>query len=419
VPDNFLILHFLILHFLSTMRFIKADYIFPISTAPVKNGIVVVDETGVIGNVLDQTAQGNLPADVKIETYEGIISPGFVNAHCHLELSHLKGKIQKETGLPGFIKEINPKRNASADEITEAIAKAEDEMIANGIVAVGDICNTADTVQQKKKRRLKYYNFIEAFDLHPDRADESFEKAEKLYEEFKSNGLGASIVPHAPYTVSPKLLKRIYNHAYVHDSVISMHNQETESEDRMFKEGKGALYDTLLSLVTSYKDWKPTGFNSLASSMVHLPKCNPILLIHNTFTGREDINWAQLYSMMSWWCFCPNANLYIENRLPNFQLFIDMGCKIVVGTDSLASNDSLSILEELKTISANLNPEISNPEHVNMLLTWATLNGAKLFRFDKELGSIEKGKKPGLNLITAIGKEPFAFTEFSKVQKLA
>jgi cytosine/adenosine deaminase-related metal-dependent hydrolase len=400
------------------MRFIKADYIFPISSAPVKNGVVVVDENGIIDNVLDEAAQTELLSDVKIETYRGIICPSFVNAHCHLELSHMKGLIPKGTTLPGFIKEINKKRQSSPELIAEAIAKAEDEMIANGIVAVGDICNTTDTLAQKQKNRLKYYNFIEAFDLHPIRADESFEKAKQLCDEFKKNGQRASIVPHAPYTVSSKLLKHIHDYAYVHDSVISMHNQETESEDMMFKEGKGKLYDTLLSLVPSYKDWKPTAFNSLPSSMAHLPKCNPVLLIHNTYTRREDINWAQLYSMLTWWCFCPNANLYIENRLPDFQLFFDMSCKIVVGTDSLASNNSLSIVEELKTISSNIKYQISNIEKLDMILKWATLNGAELFRFDKDLGSIERGKKPGLNLITNISKEPFELTEFSKVEKL-
>jgi aminodeoxyfutalosine deaminase len=204
----------------------------------------------------------------------------------------------------------------------------------------------------------------------------------------------------------------------VKDSVISMHNQETASEDDMFKEGKGVLLETLQSLGELYKDWKPTGFNSLPSSVVHLPKCNAILLIHNTYTGKEDINWTQLYTMMSWWCFCPKANLFIENSLPRFQLFIDMGCRIVVGTDSYASNDSLSVLDELKTISKNFQPNVSGIDYLNMLLKWATLNGAELLGFKKELGSIEKGKKPGLNLITDIRKEPFAVTEFSKVQKL-
>src|SRR4051812_3168882 len=123
------------------MRFIKADYIFQISSPPVKNGMVVITDDGTIENVLDESALKNLPAHTNVETHSGIICPGFVNAHCHLELSHLKGAIAKEKGLPHFIKEIIPKRNATPEVIARAISKAEDEMIANGIVAVGDICN--------------------------------------------------------------------------------------------------------------------------------------------------------------------------------------------------------------------------------------------------------------------------------------
>jgi aminodeoxyfutalosine deaminase len=399
------------------MRYLKADFVFPMSTAPLENGVVAVNDGGTIDAVLDQFAQKDLPPD-KIEVYSGIICPGFVNAHCHLELSHLKGKITKGKGLPQFIRDIIPARKASAEEISAAIAKAEVEMIANGIVAVGDICNSTDTIEQKKKHRLKYYNFIEVFDLNANRADEEFDKARNLYDEFKKLNQPCAIVPHAPYTVSQKMLKHIYNHAYINDAVISIHNQETEGENAMFKERKGELIDTLSSFGNLYDEWKNTGFNSLPSAMVHLPKCNPVLLVHNTFTSAEDINWAHLYTLMSWWCFCPKANLSIENRLPDFQLFIDAACKIVVGTDSYASNDTLSVLEELKTISKNLPHHSTDIEFLNMLLKWATLNGADLLGFKKELGSIEKGKKPGLNLITEIGKEPFALTEFSNVKKL-
>jgi cytosine/adenosine deaminase-related metal-dependent hydrolase len=153
--------------------------------------------------------------------------------------------------------------------------------------------------------------------------------------------------------------------------------------------------------------------------LVHLPKCNSVLLIHNTYSTSEDINWTQLYTQMSWWGFCPKANLFIDNSLPDFQAFIDSGCKIVVGTDSYASNDSLSILEELKTICTGITPHISGIKYIDMLLKWATLNGAELLGFKNELGSIEKGKTPGLNVITDMGKEPFMFTEYAMVKRIA
>jgi cytosine/adenosine deaminase-related metal-dependent hydrolase len=137
------------------------------------------------------------------------------------------------------------------------------------------------------------------------------------------------------------------------------------------------------------------------------------LLVHNTYSTLEDINWAHLYSSVIYWCFCPNANLYIENRLPDFQTFINSACRILVGTDSYASNKSLSILEELKTISRHA-PQIK----LNMLLKWATLNGADFFGWKNELGSLQKGKSPGINLITDINTESLSLTESSSVRPL-
>ncbi len=397
------------------MHHITADYVFPISSPPIKNGVVIADEEGEIVEVLppEKYEQGDLSGNIVFEKYSGIICPGFINAHCHLELSHLKGKVSEGKTLPAFIGEVVQHREAEKEIIAAAIARAEDEMIANGIVAVGDICNTADTVFQKKKKRLHYHNFIELFDIIPANSDKEFEKGFALMKEFNETGSTSSLSPHAPYTVSPQLLKRIYEHAYLHDSILTLHNQETKSENEMFRSKSGALFEKLSTFGNLYDNWKPSGFSSLASTLVHLPKCNKTMLVHNTYSTEEDITWAHLYSSVIWWCFCGNANLYIENRLPDFQTFIDASCKILLGTDSYASNWSLSILDEMKTISKH-SPKIK----LQQLLKWATLNGANFFGWKKQLGSLEKGKRPGINLITDVNLETMALTVYSEVKPL-
>ncbi|MEK6614508.1 MAG: amidohydrolase family protein, partial [Bacteroidota bacterium] len=120
------------------MRTISADYIFPVASSPIKNGVVVVDGTGVIMEVTEDKGQGAN----EMEKHSGIIVPGFVNTHCHLELSHLKGQVTDRKGITGFISELVSKRGAfSPEQIKLSIESAEDEMIRNGIVAVGDISN--------------------------------------------------------------------------------------------------------------------------------------------------------------------------------------------------------------------------------------------------------------------------------------
>jgi cytosine/adenosine deaminase-related metal-dependent hydrolase len=102
----------------------------------------------------------------------------------------------------------------------------------------------------------------------------------------------------------------------------------------------------------------------------------------------------QLQSGHCYWVTCPNANLYIENMLPNYRNFLDTNARVCIGTDSLTSNWQLSVLEEMKTIS-----KFQSYVPFETILRWATLNGAEALGFDDEFGSFETGKKPGINLL--------------------
>jgi cytosine/adenosine deaminase-related metal-dependent hydrolase len=374
------------------MKKISADYVFPGNSSPIKNGVVVFDTVGTIKTVLNPEID-----DVnwdEVELLKGIICPGFINTHCHLELSHLKGKIAEETKLHGFVEEIISIRdNSTEKERIQAIQMAEQEMIENGIVAVGDISNGDTTFPFKEKSTIKYHTFIEVFGSDPKIANLSFQHSEKVYENY-FNKKRASISPHATYSVSDNLARLINSHALENNSLISIHNQETESENTFFKEGKGEMFDFLKIAEKTNNQFIPTGKNALPSFLEKYNNLKKILLVHNTFTEIEDIEWANNYSSNIYWCFCPNANEYIEKRQPNYSLFKNEKCTI--GTDSLASNWSLSILDELKTISKK-DEKIS----LETLIKWATYNGAQFLGFDN-LGSIEKEKQPGLNLISKL-----------------
>ena len=118
------------------------------------------------------------------------------------------------------------------------------------------------------------------------------------------------------------------------------------------------------------------------------------LFVHNTLTSEADIQTAQSWSDKVYWATCPNANLYIENRLPNYQNFLNTNAKLTIGTDSLTSNWQLSVLEEMKTIA-----RFQSYIPFETLLKWATLNGAEALGFDDKLGSLEVGKQPGILLL--------------------
>ncbi|MFA6085729.1 amidohydrolase family protein [Mucilaginibacter sp.] len=389
------------------MKSFKADYVFPVCADPIKNGIVTVNDSGKIISVSEAPSPDhqNLP----IETLSGIITPGFINTHCHTELSHLKGKITPGGGLISFIKDIQAFRNADASEISDAAQKADQEMHDNGIVAIGDTANSNITIALKEKSKLYYHTFVEIFGFLPESAEKLFGKAVQLADEFRPQS--TSITAHAPYSVSKELFKLIKRHSDDQSNLLSIHNQECEDENKLYRYKLGGFIDMYKHFGINIDYFRPQARNSLQSIIPLLSSRQKILMVHNTCTNLKDIYFIKRFDRKINWCFCPNANVYIENKLPKIELFVNQGLNITLGTDSLASNKSLSILSEMQTIQQKF-PSLS----FNTLLEWGTRNGAEFLGIESEKGTIETGKTPGLNLIT--GLDGLKLTPETKVKKL-
>ena len=310
----------------------------------------------------------------------------------------MKDLIPEHTGLVDFILNVVNQRHFPEQQILQAISMAEDEMMANGIVAAGDICNNAYSLLQKTKGRIYYHNFIESSGFNPAIAQQRFQGSLEYFKAFaqyysipiESN----SIVPHAPYSVVDELWDLIVNFPGNH--LLTMHNQEADAENQWFMDKTGEFSKLFgkMNLDTSF--FQPTGKTSLQSTLSKFLPNQSVILVHNVHTSEEDLQAIELQaaSRKLHWCLCPNANKFINNELPDVDLFIKHNGEIVLGTDSLASNHQLSILEEIKTIKQHF-PNIQMKE----LLKWATSNGAKALQMDKLLGDFEKGKQPGIILI--------------------
>ena len=356
-----------------------------------KDSVLLVDENGTILDILPATETGD-----DVEFFEGMLSPGFINCHCHLELSHLKGKIDKNTGLIEFLGKIMVERNATHVEISTAIESAEKEMLQNGIVAVGDICNNANTIPQKTKQHLHYHNFIEVAGFPEEMANARFEKILEVYHQFKTHFSKTSIVPHAPYSVSTALLQKIVD--YEENNLISIHNQETIEETILYQNKSGGFADFYRRFNISMDSFEPKGKSSLQDILPHFKINQPLLLVHNVFTEESDVQYAKSFygDLISnlYFCLCPNANLYISNCLPNVEMLLNNNCNFVIGTDSLASNDQLCIYNEINVLKKHF-PFIQ----MEQLLQWATINGARALQVDDVYGSFEKGKTPGVLLL--------------------
>jgi aminodeoxyfutalosine deaminase len=393
------------------MRKISADKVYTISGEIINNGVVVTDSEGKILKI----GQRSEFDSSELEIYKGAIVPGFVNTHCHLELSHMKDKVDTGTGLIDFIKGVVSKRAVEQEIILDAIEKAEEEMLSAGIVAVGDISNVPDTFVQKSKGNLRYYSFVEFFDfLQNQNATTEFEKYKAVYDALPlAAGSNKSCVPHAPYSVSEKLFALINEANKGQIKTISIHNQETPPENELFLYGTGAFVDFYGQFGISLSDFQPNGRPAIYYALQQMDSMHRSLFVHNTLTSADDIRFAQKWNSNVYWATCPNANLYIENSLPKYAVFLETDAKVTIGTDSLTSNWQLSVLSEMQTIA-----KFQSYVPDETILKWATLNGAEALGFEDELGSIEVGKKPGINLLYNTEPSERLISALTKVKRL-
>ncbi|MGJ1432244.1 amidohydrolase family protein [Sphingobacterium spiritivorum] len=389
------------------VKYYSGDYVLPITNLPIKRGVVAIDDSGVIQGVYANDAVELVGK--KIELLNGVLIPGFINAHCHIELSYLKGAIAQRTGLPQFISAVMTSRKENEKTVIKHIEKADKLMYDNGIQAVGDHVNTSFSAAVKERSSIKYHTFVEAMGLNKDQVESRLEEAQETRYHF--NDTHSSITPHAPYSCS-KLLLKAFKKLTPSDSLISIHNQESEAENKLFRYKQGEFLKFYEQIGYNIADFKAQARNSIQSYLPNLPVRNKLMLVHNTYTSLKDLDFVRRMDREVVWCFCPKANLYIEGTLPKVMNFVNDDQKIVLGTDSFASNDTLDILEELKVLHEAF-PALEFTKTIN----WATINGAEFLNFDDKLGSLEVGKKPGLILLE--GMENLRLTSNVTVQRIA
>ncbi len=345
-----------------------------------------------------------------VQHYEGVLCPGFVNAHCHLELSHMKGLVGEGTGLMHFLLQVIGKReNFTVEQKSLARHAAYNELLEHGVVAVGDIANSPDTLDIRALNKLHIHTFVECLGFTEERAQQMLDFSQKVYEAYTAQQgshamLRQSIVPHAPYSVSPALFRLI--DAFDPGAIISIHNEECLAELSFYKDKTGAVNDLLAALNIDTSFFQPSGKSPLQTYLPYFGAAHPFIFVHNTFATPSDIQFAQEHFPAVYWCLCPNANKYIEDRLPDIDMLLQYAKNICIGTDSLTSNHQLCVLSELYTIKEHY-PGLD----WGLLLRWATSSGAAALQMQDKIGTIETGKRPGIVQVTGLehsSKKPVA-----------
>lgn len=373
-----------------------AAYVYPLTgPEPLRNGFVEWEDDGTI----IRTGICEDPAREPV-FWDGAIVPGFVNAHCHIELSYMKGLFRKGTGMAGFIDQINALRDTkSLEEKVRDLSEAMDLLWRRGVVAMADISNCADSFAVKTRHPMYTRTFLEVFGTEPEDCESVMEGVRKLKAVADRFGLDAAPTPHACYTMSPRLLTAVSAEG-LRSGFLSFHSEETEEEEQMLKSGSGKMWENRKAAGMSVPP--VTGKSSLMYFIDRLLEGHPapfdehILLVHECCMDQEGIDAVKAVMNHPFVALCPLSNLFIHNTLPPVELMRRNGLSLCVGTDSLSSNDDLDMVAELYCLQRNF-PEIPLGE----LLGWACRNGAE-FLSRPELGTLEPGKRPGLVLIDSL-----------------
>ena len=339
-----------------------------------RNIVVEVDDRGTITNILRCDAIDSMAS---VEFFPGILIPGMVNCHCHLELSYLKGAIAEGEGYGGFARSIGAVRNNfTAEERIRSARLADAQMWEEGVEAVADIANDDLVMEVKTQSKIEYHTLFEFFGLNNRDVEPHFDLANRYPRSY--------VTPHSTYSVQDEPFRQICAR---NSSLLSIHLLESDAEEGLYH-GRGTLHEWYQRMGWECDFLKYESPAGRVAGCIDR-KCR-VLLVHNTRATAEDIATVESHTKNGTWVLCPESNRFISNDRPPVELLRKSGVAIAVGTDSLASARSLSMIENLRLLG-------NHP--LRELLTWATLNGAKALSIDGLKGSIEIGKRPGLVVI--------------------
>lgn len=355
------------------MRRIAAHYL--ISRGEVMlRPVVTCDHEGCITSIEQWDRLDSLSST---EFYAGALTAGFVNAHCHLELSYLRGAIERGTGFGGFARAIGMVRgNYTMQERRQALASASARMWSEGVEAVADIVNDDSSFEHKRQSPIRYHNFAELFGLNTPVGAMNHLLAEP----------DTLLTPHSTYSLQSAAFV-----SAAQSERLSIHFMESPDEQDLYH-GAGSLAAWYARM-----GWECDflHYGSPAARLVgQVAGDKKVMLIHCCCLTDADMECIENhFSTPPTFVLCPQSNDYISGLRPPVELLLRHGAQVAIGTDSLASNGNLSIVEELKLL-----PEVPLAKSIE----WATMGGAEALGLSDEIGSLEVGKRPGIVLIEGV-----------------
>ncbi len=341
---------------------------------PIENGELII-EGGEIVTI--SPVEGE--AEETLDLSDHLLMPGFVNAHCHLGLSALGKKLSPAKTFANWIGDLIPLNAALSDEVRmQGIRTGAAEMKASGVTGLADYVADPSLLDFISDLGFRSVLFLETIGFQEDRAEAVAKEVEVILKDHASN-CNLGIAPHAPYSVSPKLWQRLYQLGKKYGCLLSTHLAETDEEVQFIEKGGGPLLDLLKDRQAFDMNWKVPG-TTPTRYLKSLDVLSGTVAVHCNFV-EDDMDAVQAA------VFCPKSTHWFgRNHMLPVRKMLDSGIKVALGTDSLASNDSLNFLEEIR-MADKLLPDVSRKE----ILAMATRFGGEILNLP--CGKIESGQK--------------------------
>jgi len=376
------------------MRAVHADAIVTGDADVVRDGAVVFEDDGAVVDV--GRAVDVLPghAGASVERLRGVVLPGLVNAHTHIELSALRGRVPGGAGFVPWVEHlIGARAELGPEEETDAVEGAVGDLDASCTAAVGEVTNSLSAVHALARRRIAGCIFHEVFGVERGPLEKRVAALPRSVEErigaWPSKDLSYSPTPHTLYTTHPDIVRRLVREARERGSRASVHVAEHSAERRFLTRGDGPIadwYEARLRLRRDLLEWPAKSSVDFADELGVLAP--HVLCVHLTDASPEELALVALRGAPV--VFCPRSNLFIEAKLPPLLSARSAGIFPALGTDSLASNASLDVLAEARALADRF-PAVAARD----LLRMATWEGARaLGRLD--VGRVARGARPGL-----------------------
>ncbi|MGH7293549.1 MAG: amidohydrolase family protein [Polyangiaceae bacterium] len=390
------------------MRAVHADAIVTGDAEVLRDAAVVLDPAGAVIDV--GPAPEVLPrhAGAPVERVRGVLLPGLVNAHTHLELSALRGQVPGGAGFVPWVEQlIGTRVEARPEEDLDAVARAVTELDEAGTIAVGEVTNSLVAVRSLARRGMVGSVFHEVFGVEKEALVRRVEALPRVVEEavgpWPSPDLAYVPTPHTVYTTHRDVVRRLVRDARERGQRASVHLSEHAAERRFLEHGDGPVadwYATRLRLRRDLLEWPGQSPVAFADELGVLGP--HVIAVHLTDARPAELELVARRSSPV--VLCPRSNLFIDTRLPPLLAILAAGIAPALGTDSLASNASLDVLAEAKALADRF-PSVSPAS----LLRMATWNGAMALG-RPDLGRIARGARPGLVAVDGDpGDDPAAY----------